>query len=129
MLRLLVLALLAVAIALPACDSDDASTASPGAASFRWCRPGPQGGGYHIRTVGISCRRVVRMLPRLFNSATTRRIARRAVRDPDFRNRRVGESVYRNDAGWTCLAQSLPGVYVTQFLCVRGEQVILYRFA
>jgi hypothetical protein len=125
--RLLVLAVFALAIALPGCDADDASTASPKAASFHWCRAGPQGGGYHIRAVGISCRRVARILPRLSKGAS--RVARRAVRDPDSGNRRVGESVFRNEAGWTCLGQLLPGRYVKQFLCVRGEQVILYRFA
>lgn len=97
-------------------------------ASFRWCRAGPKGGGYNIRAFVISCRRVAAILPGLFISPTTRRVAQHAERDPDSGNRRLWENVYRNKAGWTCLAQSMPRLYVTQFLCVRGKQVILFRF-
>jgi hypothetical protein len=101
----------------------DAVRASP----FRWCRAGPQGGGYHIRAVGISCAKVAKTIHRLGLFRTTRALARRTQRDPDAGLRRVTEVVWRTTGGWTCLAQPVPRNQVTQFLCVRGRQVLLYR--
>ena len=105
-----ILILAAVAVLLPGCDVDDAQPSSAGTATFQWCRHGPRGGGYHIRALGIPCRRVARILPHLYISSTAERIAHRRERDPDAGNRRLWEDVYRTEAGWTCLVQSLPGL-------------------
>lgn len=93
----------------------DRSSSAQQAGTFRVCQPGPGGGGYRVRAIGIDCDEVRSILPRLFSSA-------------ELVTRREGERVYRNDEGWTCLSQGQPRRF-TLVLCVRGSQAILYRFA
>jgi hypothetical protein len=110
-------------------DGGDDVGAGPGKASpsqvgtFRVCQPGPGGGGYRVRAIGVSCEEVRRILPRLLSSATGRHPATLVTK-------RERERVYRNDFGWTCLSQGQPRRFgFTLILCVRGSQAILYRFS
>ncbi len=42
---------------------------------------------------------------------------------------RKGERVYKNDDGWSCLVQGVRAAQFSQVVCVRGEQMIVYRVA
>jgi hypothetical protein len=133
----LALFLMLLALGLSACalnsgqgrDSSPAGSAPSYQNAFQPCKSGPQGGGYHIRAIGITCEDIARILPRLLEHNPREPVIRRRVRDPDAGNELVGEAVQRSPAGWTCLVQGLPKHLVNQILCVRGRQVILYRFA
>ena len=95
----------------------NASPSPPQVGTFRVCQPGPGGGGYRVRAIGVSCDEVRRILPRLLSSAT-------------LITKRDRERVYRNDDGWTCLSQGQPRRFgFTLILCMRGSQAILYRFS
>jgi hypothetical protein len=102
---------------------DEASSAGP--VPIRACGAGV--GGYRIRAAGLDCaaaRRFVRH-PRL-----DEQIQEFRFRDPDAEPIEISREVVRRSRdGWTCLAQALPRVRVTQFLCVRGRQVLLWRFS
>jgi hypothetical protein len=125
------------ALGLGACALNSGQEHDPSPASaprsdqngFRRCEAGPQGGGYHIRSFGIACADVARVLPRLLEYNPREPVTRRRVRDSDAGNELVGEAVNRSPAGWTCLVQGLPKHAVSLILCVRDRQVILYRFA
>jgi hypothetical protein len=94
-----------------------ATSGGPQVDTFRVCQPGPRGGGYRVRALGISCGEVRRILPRLLSSAT-------------LITKRGRERVYRNDDGWICLSQGQPRRFgFTLILCVRGSAAILYRFS
>lgn len=122
------LAAVAVAVLAAGCDGGEggdgvANGGNEGASrpqavgTFRVCQPGPGGGGYRVRAIGISCQPVRRILPHLLSSA-------RLV------TRRERERVYRNKDGWTCVSQGQARRFgFTLILCVRRSQAILYRFS
>jgi hypothetical protein len=121
-----VLAAAAVA-ALSATGGESGSAASrePGTATFRACRV--ESGGYRLRASGLPCAAAARAV-RGFRAV--RQLAEFHFRDLSSDPVRVSrEVVWRAEHRWTCLTQALPRVRVTQFLCVRGTQVLLWRVA
>jgi hypothetical protein len=92
-------------------------------APFRAC--GVRSGGYRLRAAHIGCQAASRVV-RHFRAV--RMLGEFRFRDPDAEPVAISrEVVWRVAGGWDCLAQALPAVRVTQFLCVRGGQVLLWR--
>jgi hypothetical protein len=108
-------ATIAILVIAAAPERDRAQAVTP---AFQPCEAGPRGGGYRIRVVRISCAEAQRAIPDMFDDKTVLLL-----------DDRRSEDVYANDGGWSCLVQALPGGTTTQILCVRDDQVILYRFA
>jgi hypothetical protein len=133
-MRLATLALLVTAaLATSACASEDdqhPGSAPAGAApntmpTFRAC--GVPSGGFRVRASGLPCSAASRAVGHF---RAVKQVREFRFRDPSTRPVRVSrEVVWRAAHGWTCLTQALPRVRVTQFLCVRGEQVLLWRAA
>jgi hypothetical protein len=80
---------------------------------FAPCRPGAKGGGYDVRIVGIRCRDARKLLPSLLGKVILKR---------------RHEAVERNRQGWTCLIRDA-GAYTESVVCVRGPQLIVYKFS
>jgi hypothetical protein len=142
-MRLAALALLAmVAVAPSACDSEPEPQAAPAgepraatapadavgnsATTFRPCSV--PSGGFRVRAVGLPCSTAGEIVQHF---RAVRQLDEFRFRDPSTRPplQVSREVVWRARGGWTCLTQALPRVRVTQFLCVRGEQVLLWRVA
>jgi hypothetical protein len=133
-MRLTVPALLVIAACVTSsCEGGHASQTASGSAStvvkptatFRACKV--PSGGYRVRAFGLRCS-AARDVVRHFR--VVKQLDEFRFRDPSTRPLRVSrEVVWRAAHGWTCLAQALPRVRVTQWLCARGDQVLLWRFA
>jgi hypothetical protein len=91
-------------------------------ATFRACTV--PSGGYRVRAIGLPCG-AARELVQHFRPF--RQLREFRFRDPDEGWHVSREVVWRARGGWTCLAQALPRVRTTQFLCSLGEQVVLWR--
>jgi hypothetical protein len=132
-MRLAAFALLVLVVLLTsACDhgsEPQAATARAGGvggteATFRACAV--PSGGYRVRAIGLPCS-AARDVVQHFRAI--RQLREFRFRDPDDGWRVSREVVWRARGGWTCLAQALPRVRTTQFLCARGEQALLWRAA
>ena len=133
-MRLTTVALLVIAaLVTSACESgpDPHAATAPSRearnppATFRACSV--PSGGFRVRAFGLRCD-TARKVVRHFHPVQKLREFR--LRDPNTRPVQVSrEVVWRAAHRWTCLAQGLPRVRVSQFLCVRGRQVLLWRVA
>jgi hypothetical protein len=93
-------------------------------ATFRACAV--PSGGYRVRAIGLPCS-AARDVVQHFRAI--RQLREFRFRDPDDSQQVSREVVWRARGGWTCLAQALPRVRSNQFLCARGEQVVLWGVA
>jgi hypothetical protein len=120
---LVVAAAAAAALVATNGDGEPAASSGPKGATFRACHV--ESGGFRLRAFALRCRAAARAV-RGFRAV--RQVAEFRFRDPDLDPVSVSrEVVWRAAHRWTCLAQALPRVRTTQFLCVRRRQVLLWR--